>query len=92
MTAVIINTVHFVSAVIVLIEALNKLERTSICAPGITPRARITACLKGAAWGLLAVGAASGIITPLLRLPPPTFDDACIVLGFAVLIIRTRIK
>jgi hypothetical protein len=41
---------------------------------------------------LLAVGGAGAIVTPLMRLQPPTLQDVCVMLGFAVLIVRTRVK
>ena len=87
-----LSAIHFLSGLIVLAEALNKLERTAPCAPDLAPRLRATEWLKACAWALLAIGGAGAAITPLLCLEPPTLQDVCIVLGFAVLIIRTRIK
>jgi hypothetical protein len=54
--------------------------------------ARLATILKAAAWGLLALGAAGAVITPLLHLETPTLQDACVMAGFAVLIVRTRVK
>jgi len=88
----VISLVHWVSGFIVLAEALNKLERTAPLAPGLTPRVRLTAVLKALAWALLAIGGAGALITPLLQLEVPTLQDACVLLGFAVLIVRTRVK
>jgi len=84
--------VHWVSGVIVLAEALNKLERTAPCRAGLTTRQRATEWLKALAWALLALGGAGALITPLLPLERPTLQDACVLLGFAVLIVRTRVK
>ncbi len=84
--------VHWVSGLIVLAEALNKLERTAPCRRGLAPRERATEWLKAIAWALLAVGGAGAFITPLLPLETPTLQDACVLLGFAVLIVRTRVK
>lgn len=84
--------VHWISGVIVLAEALNKLERTNPVRRGLRPRERITEALKALAWALLAVGGAGAVITPLLPLEHPTLQDACVLLGFAVLIVRTRVK
>lgn len=84
--------VHWVSGLIVVAEALNKLERTAPCRPGLAPRERATEWLKAIAWALLAVGGAGAVITPLLPLEQPTLQDACVLLGFAVLIVRTRVK
>lgn len=83
---------HWVAGFIVLAEALNKLERTAPCRPGLGRRARATELLKAIAWALLAVGGAGAVITPLLPLERPTLQDLCVMLGFAVLIVRTRVK
>lgn len=87
-----LSLVHWLSGVIVLAEALNKLERTAPCRRGLAPRERATEWLKAIAWALLAVGGAGAFITPLLPLERPTLQDACVLLGFAVLIVRTRVK
>lgn len=84
---------HWLAGFVVLAEALNKLERSAPCRPGaIGWRKRTTEWLKAIAWMLLAVGAAGALITPLLPLERPTLQDMCVMLGFAVLIIRTRVK
>lgn len=90
--AALLAAVHWISGVIVLAEALNKLERTAPFRPGLTPRERLTDALKALAWALLAIGGAGACITPLLHLEVPTLQDVCILLGFAVLIVRTRVK
>jgi hypothetical protein len=96
---------HIVAAVVVLAEALNKLERTAPLRPGLEPQARLVDGLKALAWLLLALGAAGAIAAPLLlaagldsvhlpllRLDTPTLDQVCVLAGFAVLIVRTRVK
>lgn len=84
---------HCLAGFIVLAEALNKLERSTPCRPGVLGwRKRTTEWLKAIAWMLLAVGGAGALITPLLPLERPTLHDMCVMLGFAVLIIRTRLK
>ena len=84
---------HWVAGFIVLAEVLNKLERTAPCRPGVLGwRRRITEWLKAIAWMLLAVGGAGALITPLLPMERPTLQDLCVLLGFAVLIVRTRVK
>lgn len=92
MTAFLIQLVHWLAGLVVLAEALNKLERTAPCAPGLTPRERLVDWLKAIAWALLAIGGAGAVITPLMRLDVPSLQDMCVVLGFAVLIVRTRLK
>ena len=88
----VLQLLHWLAGMVVLAESLNKLQRTAPCAPGLTRQARITSWLKALAWTLLAVGGAGALVTPLLRLQPPSLQDACVILGFAVLIVRTRIK
>lgn len=96
---------HLVAALVVLAEALNKLERATPFAAGMTPHARLVHALKALAWGLLALGAGCTLAAPLLAgtgfgsdyLPlfhnhTPSIDQTAVMVGFAVLIIRTRIK
>lgn len=84
--------VYWCSGLIVLAEALNKLERTDVRQRGATLGMRVVTLLKVLAWLLLAVGAAGAVITPLLPLAAPTVRDVVFELGFAILIVRTRVK
>ena len=97
---------HWLSSLIVLAEALNKLERCAPCAESLTTRQRLLDALKAFAWGLLALGAGGGLIAPallqmhawpddlrvLMRVDRPALTEAIVMLGVAVLIVRTRIK
>lgn len=85
-------TLHWFAALLVFAEALNKLERTDPLAAGLHARMRLVLFLKAIAWMLLATGAMGSLITPLLHLPAPTLQDACVMAGFAVLIVRSRLK
>jgi hypothetical protein len=87
-----LHMAHWLAGVVVLAEALNKLERTAPFAPGLRPRERLVDGLKALAWALLAIGGGGAIVTPLLPLERPTLQDVCLIVGFAVLIVRTRIK
>lgn len=101
-----LQILHWLASLIVLAEALNKLERTAPCARGMTPHQRLVDGLKALAWSLLALGAGGGLISPallhlgvrpdayseLMRLERPTIAETTVMLGFAVLIIRTRVK
>lgn len=101
-----LQIVHWLASLIVLAEALNKLERTAPCAPGMTPHQRLVDSLKALAWCLLALGAGGGLIAPallhlgvqpdayreLMRLERPTLAETAVMAGFATLIIRTRVK
>lgn len=101
-----LQVLHFVAGLIVLAEALNKLERTAPLAPGLSRNARLVAVLKACAWALLAMGAAGAVATPallwlgtpvdpyriLLHIEKPTLAEVSVLCGFAVLIVRTRVK
>ncbi len=84
--------VHWFCALVILAEALNKAERTAPLRAELSRRQRATEWLKAMAWLLLALGAAGGLVAPLLGMPPPTVREVCIGAGFAVLIVRTRVK
>lgn len=82
----------WILGLVVLAEALNKLERTRPCLPGLTPRQRLLAWLKAIAWGLLALGSAGALVAPIFDTQPPTARELCMFAGFVVLIVRTRFK
>ncbi len=84
--------IHWLCGVVVLAEALNKLERTNPLRPHMRAREAITEWLKATAWLLLALGGATAVTGPFLQLDKPTMGDAAFALGFAVLIVRTRVK
>lgn len=101
-----IESLHALASLIVLAEALNKLERTAPFARGLCPHTRLVDGLKSLAWALLALGAGGGVASPVLlwaglppslmyelaRLERPTLAETLVMLGFAVLIVRTRVK
>lgn len=84
-------------AMVVVAEGLNKLERAMPRAPDLSLRMRVSEWLKGAAWCLLTMGAgiylaavllqAAGLYELLARWAGPL-----VLVGFAVLIVRTRVK
>lgn len=91
----IVQIAHWLAAVVVVVEALNKLERTDVLARGLGARARLVEALKAAAWFLLAVGGGGTIAAPLVPGMPAEFvalQHACVMGGVAVLIVRTRVK
>lgn len=106
MTPATLQLLHVLASLVVLAEALNKLERTAPLARGLTPHQRVVDGLKAAAWALLALGAAGGVASPVLlwlgvpslaladlaRPERPTLAETAVMAGFAVLIIRTRVK
>lgn len=97
---------HVVTAFVVLAEALNKLERATPCARGLSWHERLMHALKALAWGLLALGAGGALISPallwlgvspqdwplLFALHRPNLGEVLVMAGFAVLIVRTRLR
>lgn len=88
----IVATIYGLAAVIVLLESLNKLERTHVLEGGLSGRNRCVAALKFLGWALLAVGSAGALAAPFLKLSSPDAHDACILAGFAIHIVRSRLK
>jgi hypothetical protein len=100
-----LQILHWLAGFIVLAEALNKLERTAPFAPGMHLHDRVVDGLKALAWALLALGGGGAVATPILAAmgvhsstsqmvlhQAPSFAETAVLLGFAVLIIRTRVK
>ena len=101
-----VQLLHILAGLVVLAESLNKLERCHPLAPGLSAHARAVDSLKALAWLLLALGAGGALAGPLLlasgfppaavgsllRMEHPTLDQALVLVGFAVLIVRTRVK
>lgn len=100
-----LTILHWLSGFVVLAEALNKLERTTPCAAGLSRHDRVVDGLKALAWALLALGAACAVAEPILGVlgvhtaasqrvlhQVPSFAETAVLLGFAVLIVRTRVK
>lgn len=99
-------SLHVLAGLVVLAEALNKLQRTDPLQRGLAPLERLCEVLKALAWWLLALGAGGALAAPMLltlgirpdamdalmRLDDPTLAETCVLLGFAVLIVRTRFK
>lgn len=90
--SVILTAVHCVAGAIVLAEALNKLERAAPLQPGLSPRARLVVVLKAAGWSLLAIGAGGALVAPLMNLDGPSLGDTATLAGFALLVVRSRLR
>lgn len=102
----VLQVVHCFAALIVMAEALNKLERSHPFGSGLVFKQRVFEALKALSWFPLAIGAGGAIAGPLLYLagiPPDTANhilrtenltlaEVSVMVGFATLIIRTRIK
>lgn len=93
----VLQTLHFAAALVVLAEALNKLERAHPLRAGLSLHMRVVDWLKTIGWAALAMGAGSVVFAALLAsseimtwLRPLT--DNAVLIGFALLIIRTRVR
>jgi hypothetical protein len=91
------NALHWIAGLIVLAEALNKLERSCPLRAGLSPRMRLVEWLKTLGWMALAMGSGAAVFLPLLL--PGTYlqwlrplTDTAVLIGFAILIIRTRVR
>lgn len=84
--------VHYLAGLVILAEALNKLDRVRRFHDCNSARECTTEALKAVAWFLLALGGAGILVRPLLIGSAPTLESICTSIGFAVLIVRTRVK
>lgn len=83
---------HWVAGLVVLAEALNKLERLDFQWRGQGCWARAALLLKLLAWVVLAVAGAGAVAGPFIGSIRPQPDHVAALAGFAILIIRTRVK
>jgi hypothetical protein len=83
---------HVVAGIVVLAEALNKLERTDLRCQWLTPRQRLITAMKAASWSAIALAAGGAIVGPMLQASSPTLGDAAMMAGFAGLVIRSRLQ
>ncbi len=97
-----LTVLQMMAALVVLAEALNKLERADLWAgrrggarlaclawllvPWRWHRAHVVTALKVAGWSCMSVGAAGSLLTP------PSGPHLAVIGGFAVLIVRSRVK
>ncbi len=97
---------HWLAGFIVLAEGLNKLERTDPLQRGLSFRGRLVVLLKVGAWICLVLGAAGAVARPfvagviggdfsyrrILITDSVSLVDLLCLGGFAVLIVRSRLK
>lgn len=97
---------HWLAGFVVLAEGLNKLERIAARQPGASLHCRFVLLLKAVAWICLSLGAAGALARPWVVVPADgvfhfasylvvdrvSLVDLLFVGGFALLIVRSRIK
>lgn len=85
------SALHWLAGIVVVAESLNKLERSCPRRGSRSASEQAVEMVRIAAWGLLALGGAGAVVTPLLHLDPPSLQDVCALLGVAAYIVHTRI-
>lgn len=90
--SVLFTAVNCLAGAIVLAEALNKLERAQPLRAGLCTRARLVEVLKVLGWSFLALAAGGALVNPLLAGPPPSLQDVAALGGFALLVVRSRLR
>lgn len=55
-------------------------------------RLRVVTALKAMGWACLSIGAAGDLAAPFLNPAPPSLQDVAVIGGFALLIVRSRLK
>lgn len=83
--------IHTLAGLVVLAEALNKLERTHPFARGLSARERAVVWLKTLGWAGLALGGAGAAGSWFLYASAPSFGEVSTMLGFALLVVRSRV-
>lgn len=101
-----VAVLHWTAGLVVLAEGLNKLHRADPLRVGLAPLVRTLVLLKVSAWILLVLGAGGAVVRPLVVVaigadltagPVRLTDrvslaDLCVLGGFAILILRSRLK
>jgi hypothetical protein len=92
----VLDALVVIAAVIVVAEGLNKLDRADPLEGGLCTRDRASAWLKGLAWLLLTLGAGIYLFEIVIGTNPAGVlaqqAGPLVLIGFAVLIVRTRVK
>lgn len=94
---------HWLAGVVILAEAANKLHRTDPLARSLSARERGVALAKVFAWICLAIAAGGAVIRPFVRanhwaphsllvIDRVSLVDVLALVGFALLIVRSRFK
>jgi hypothetical protein len=83
---------HVLAGFVVLAEAMNKLERTDVLAPGLTRRERIVVLLKAAGWACIALGAGGVLVAGVMPQGYVRLGYSLMVGGFALLVVRSRVR
>ena len=97
---------HALAGFVILVEAINKLERCCPFASALPFQKRLLEILKALAWMPIAFGAAGAVVGPIFNLTDtnpnqyfnllwvkhPSLAEVLLISGVAVMVIRTRVK
>ena len=84
--------VYWCAALVVLAEALNKLQRTDILRRGMTRWARFREILNALGWACFAIGAGGAWVSPLLYSRTVHVQDVVVMAGLALFVVHRRLK
>lgn len=90
--SILLAIVHWVAALIVLAEALNKLERADLRGRNYTLRGRVAVWLSVVAWAVLAAGSAGILVAPLMAFTWPITPDTLALWGVAAWVVGARTR
>lgn len=97
-----IYVMHYIAGAIVLVEALNKLERSDPCKGGLSLYCKVSEGFTALVWALLALGAANAVAVPILLglgfkstdrliLESPHISATVLLVGVAISIVKSRL-
>ena len=98
-----LTVLHWLSAVLILLEGLNKMEQCNLLKSDRTLTQKVSFWAKAAAWMAITLACAGVAIAPLLRginspefsdvwvVPMPSLSECSLFIGFATLIVRSWI-
>ncbi len=87
-----VAAVHWLAALIVLAESLNKLERADLRSRNATLRGRLAAWLAVGAWTVLAAASAGVLVAPFTSVVWPVTPDSVAVWGIALWVVSMRTR
>ncbi len=84
--------INSLCGLIILAEAINKLEDCRLNVRGLGSPYYTQTILKALAWGLLAFAGGASLVAPLFNFPPVALHDVGYSVGVTVLIVRSRMR
>lgn len=89
---------HWIAAMVLLIEAINRIESCKFLRSGLCASARVAGFAKGMAYCLVALAAGGALISPVLRAlefpvgiwvnPVPSVSECMAYIAWSIIIVR----